>query len=437
MLKKPKREDAEALRYFAHTSSTSQASTAFLAGRWNSEWKPEKANSDEDMGSEDAQGDGAAGGNGSGSGGQVDLVKRTGIFTKAEKTFSSVRSQLEAAVSSAAGRLLSVPGVEAELGTFEGDKAFDSYCKTLVFRAHIGMVCLGTLSSASLRRTTLSLKDIGREKDTKDDAADKPMGLGALGGGTQAASGGGEALEPATVEGAAVAPSPAEGAGPEAPAGPSAASASATAPAPTPGPASADAGTSEAKPGDNPQEAVQRALTPKSLDYITCPYSTFKEAFDRNPRKLPIKSPDDLATVSDMQQSLNGVLELEDVAEIEAFQATWQRNVAAAKALIASIGKGDAAVKQHIANKRSRLAKDKKIAKTEEEKKHLEATKAKAKAIAEKLKASRVQTDLAIMKCSFDCFTDVHVEAQATTSVSDGQPIVYTGSEAVNEWAAN
>lgn len=90
--------------------------------------------------------------------GLVDPLKRTGVFTKAEKKYSTLREGLHTALHSAISRLGSVhtPEVVNELGSFEGDRAFDAYCKTAEFRIKVGLITMGHISSQDVQPLALS-----------------------------------------------------------------------------------------------------------------------------------------------------------------------------------------------------------------------------------------------------------------------------------------
>ena len=419
MIKKASKEDAESLRYFAMTSSGSQGHQAFLAGKWNSDWKPQKAEEakEESNGADEAAEDVEPG--------QLDAVKRTNVFKKAENNYASLTKQMGTQVLAACMRLAEVPQVEEELGSFADDKAFESYCKTSELRVQVGLVCMGMKTSAAL----------GATQAIQDGLAEE-LSIESM---TPATSEAAAAAEAVSAEIAASSSAASRGTGDAAAQGAEAAGALFTmALVPVAGQTPSPGTPTTAPPTPTPTVAsTANSGGTAKVHAIVCPFSTYQELFQQDPRKLPLKNPEDLLTFAQMDKLLQSVLEIEEVSELEAFKGKWDKAMSAGKALLSGITKGDAAVKQHIANKRTKQQRELFKAKTDQEKKQLSEANQQAKAAADKLKAKPDTADIPITKKAFEGFTTVEVATQVVAdSVSDGEPVLYKDCAGLASWAA-
>lgn len=185
-------------------------------------------------------------------------------------------------------------------------------------------------------------------------------------------------------------------------------------------------------------EAGGPSSHPQRTGYcISCAHQSFEALFKSNPRKLPIKNPDSLKPLPKMYEEFNRVLELEDASAVQAFKSEWEKNVSACKALTSSITKGDAAIKSHIGNQRNKIARDLKQAKTDSEKKQLQEAKAKAQAVAARLRAPKEHSeDWSLARVPLDAFIMIETIADADTSRSHGVPLVYKSSSSIDSWVA-
>ena len=386
--KKPTQEDREGLRYFAGTASGGKESANFLAGK-RMGWKAENKSDGED---EEEAANEDEGAEGDGDAAQIDAIKRTAIFNKSETGFKALRSQLEEATKAAARRLSTIEELKAEIPSLKEDVAFDSYCATSGFRVQIGLLCLGLRSSADLFKA-LAVED--------QPPVSQPPALLAIQDGLE--EGGGSGTGEADV------PHPAGG------------------------------GAGGASSSSAPVAPVAVAASGPPLVVVTCEATSLEALFEKNPRKLPLKNPQSLLCLDEMGNLLLSVLSMETVADIEAFKKEWAGAADACKAVVSGIQKGDAAVKQHINNKRAKTQREANKQKTDEEKKQLEAAKANAQAIAARLKAPKGGSNvaMAIMQAQVSCFTSIDVLKQATESASKDAPCIYAGAPAVDTWAAD
>ena len=128
------------------------------------------------------------------------------------------------------------------------------------------------------------------------------------------------------------------------------------------------------------------------------------------------------------------LLDLEGESEVADWKKEFDKALAAGRLLATGITKADGAVKLHINNKRGKITRDDRKAKTELEKAQLQDTRTRSKAIAKKIAAPKEAAVLPLTQVSFLSFTPVTRFTGEAKPEATSDPIIFTNTVFLDTW---
>ena len=463
-VKKPKKEDVEALKHLAH-ASTASSSDAFFAGKWNASSSfisPQKAGKSAEDDQDEEEGEGAV----ADSKPTADSNYMTKVFEDCNKAMVSAKDNIALGLRQGQAKLDSLPTGTLSIENIGSDRAYTSYVATLKIRMEVGLIWMGANSTADvvlLAKNQLAIVDGSMDeggqqaggpeleeakKDhekaegpaAQEQVEAKPLVEGlatfqetvkqeekANDDAKSAADSGGKPTEKSTADEppeestakAADARDGDKGSGAKEDSATDAGKNASDAARPEPDAAGAagcnhDAEQQQGEKRKHAEASASSATTPPAK-YLKIECKSLGELFEQHPRKIPVCNKEQLKPLSEMSKSLDDIFDIGFKEEVDAFKVRFEGEVAMAKELGAALGKGIAAVKAHVAQKLARQSRGIAKKQTDLEKKQLADTKVQAKAVAARLRAPKSDTNQAypLTQVQIDSFKQIAKGAES------------------------